>query len=150
MYVKDRFKKFILYGSNPIGEWQVLNKVPEKIIETNTTSNKNPNTRTVVFNRMTKNLIGKGLIKPLSVIDVGCSGGLFEKFRQFEPLLKGLGADPLIEECSRLHAIEENPNIKYIPTFVGITKDQHNKLRFPGYSWKRTVAGNLATKRTNK
>jgi hypothetical protein len=150
MYVKNRFKKFILYGSNPIGEWQVLNKVPDKVNETGNTDNKNLNIQTTVFNRMTKNLVDKGVIKPFSVIDVGCSGGLFEKIRQFEPALKGIGADPLIEECSRLHSIEQNPDIKYVPTFVGITKDQHNKLRFAGYRWERTVAGNFASNRTTR
>jgi hypothetical protein len=149
--VKHKFKKFILYGSNPIGEWQVLNKVFENNkSSTSTIGNTDLNTRTVVFNRMTKNLIGKGLIKPMSVIDVGCSGGLFEKFRQFEPLLKGLGADPIIDECSRLHSLETNPNIKYVPTFVGTAINKNEDLRFPGYNWERTTSGNFSLNRTKK
>lgn len=157
LQVENKFRKFILYGSDPTGTWQTLNKLPRPTFNNTNSTNSSNNTNNTnfiapvkEFNKMTKNLISKNLITPLSVMDIGCSGGLFEKFRQFEPLLKGLGVDPLIEECSRLHSIEENPNVKYIPTFVGTIKDQHNKLRFPGYRWERTVAGNLATKRTNK
>jgi hypothetical protein len=156
LQVENKFSKFILYGSDPTGTWQTLNKVPQQVSNNvSYSSSNNTNSTDIVvptkqFNKMTQNLIAKNLITPLTVIDVGCSGGLFEKFRKFEPLLKGLGADPIIEECSRLHSIETNPNIKYIPTFVGTTINKNEDLRFCGYNWERTTAGNFSLGRTKK
>jgi hypothetical protein len=154
LQVENKFNKFILYGSDPTGTWQTLNRVPKQVLNTSTTSGDNTSNNAVTsikeFSKMTKNLIAKNLITPLTVIDVGCSGGLFEKFRKFEPLLKGLGADPIIDECSRLHSLETNPNIRYVPTFVGTTINKDKDLRFGGYNWERTAVGNFSNIRTKR
>lgn len=68
----------------------------------------------------------RGLFKdePFCVIDVGCSGGIAPVWRVFEPDLRAIGIDPVIEECTRLSAKETNPAVRYLPAFVGLP-DEH-------------------------
>ena len=104
---------------------------------------------------MTKKLIEKKLIKSLNFIDVGCSGGIFPPLRNFDPLLKGVGVDPVIEECSNLNIQEENPNIKYVPIFVGIDKLTVNHVLYDtdttvvGTPWNRLSTSQFMNKRKN-
>ena len=148
--VKNKFTNIILYGSSPDGRWQTLT-------EGSTTQIKqNVNTVTdTKFNSMTKNLISKKLIKPLTFIDVGCSGGIFAPLRNFDPLLKGIGVDPVIEECSNLNIQEENPNIKYVPIFIGIDDVTVNQLLHNaivptvGNAWNRLSTSQFTNKRKN-
>ena len=102
---------------------------------------------------MTKNLISKKLIKPLNFIDVGCSGGIFPPLRNFDPLLKGVGVDPVIEECSNLNIQEENLNIRYVPIFIGIDDETVNHvlynthMRVLGTPWNRLSTTHFMNKR---
>jgi hypothetical protein len=56
----------------------------------------------------------------MSVIDVGCSRGIDALWRVFEPNLSVHAFDPALEECDRLRSAEKNPEVRYIPGFVGI------------------------------
>ena len=148
--VKKKFTNVILYGSSPDGRWQTLT-------EGNTNQIKqNVNTVTdTKFNSMTKNLISKKLIKSLNFIDVGCSGGIFPPLRNFDPLLKGVGVDPVIEECSNLNIQEENLNIRYVPIFIGIDDETVNHvlynthMRVLGTPWNRLSTTHFMNKRTS-
>ncbi len=42
---------------------------------------------------------------PFVLIDVGCSGGIHEGWREFEPHLTAYGFEPSTTECSRLQAL---------------------------------------------
>ena len=146
--VKKKFTNVILYGSSPDGRWQTLT-------EGNTNQIKQ-NVNTVIdtkFNSMTKNLISKKLIKPLNFVDVGCSGGIFPPLRNFDPLLKGVGVDPVIEECSNLNIQEENLNIRYVPIFIGIDDETVNHvlynthMRVLGTPWNRLSTTHFMNKR---
>ena len=146
--VKNKFTNVILYGSSPDGKWQTLNEGKTNQIKQNV--NTVTNTK---FNSMTKNLISKKLIKPLNFIDVGCSGGIFPPLRNFDPLLKGVGVDPVIEECSNLNIQEENLNIRYVPIFIGIDDETVNHvlynthMRVLGTPWNRLSTTHFMNKR---
>ena len=146
--VKNKFTNVILYGSSPDGKWQTLNEGKTNQIKQNV--NTVTNTK---FNSMTKNFISKKLIKPLNFIDVGCSGGIFPPLRNFDPLLKGVGVDPVIEECSNLNIQEENLNIKYVPIFIGIDDETVNHvlynthMRVLGTPWNRLSTTHFMNKR---
>lgn len=148
--VKNKFTNVILYGSSPDGKWQTLTEgKPIQIKQdVNTVNN-------TTFNSMTKNLIEKKLIKSLNFIDVGCSGGIFPPLRNFDPLLKGIGVDPVIEECSNLHLQEENPNIRYVPIFIGIDDITVNHVLYNadthvvGTPWNRLSTTQFMNKRKN-
>lgn len=148
--VKKKFTNVILYGSSPDGKWQTLTE--GKTIQIKQDVNTINDT---TFNSMTKNLIEKKLIKSLNFIDVGCSGGIFPPLRNFDPLLKGVGVDPVIEECSNLNIQEENPNIKYVPIFVGIDKLTVNHVLYDtdttvvGTPWNRLSTSQFMNKRKN-
>jgi FkbM family methyltransferase len=59
----------------------------------------------------------------MSVIDVGCSGGINPLWRSFEPNLSVRAFDPNLDECERLQSLENNPEVRYIPAFVGVHPD---------------------------
>lgn len=54
------------------------------------------------------------LTEDLFLVDVGCSTGIEPLFRAFEPLLAGLGVDPLVNEIERLRQIEQNSKFHYV------------------------------------
>src|SRR5260370_39660125 len=69
-------------------------------------------------------LVGRQLQhESFTLIDVGCSGGLDEAWRSFGPKLRAFGFDPNLAECTRLASLEPNPNVRYIPSFVGVPPD---------------------------
>jgi Methyltransferase FkbM domain len=70
---------------------------------------------------VTRQLVGRGLFgdEPFVLVDVGCSGGIAEHWRQFEPALRAFGFDPLVRECERLNKLERNPGVRYFDRFVG-------------------------------
>lgn len=135
--VSKAFIQYTLYGSNIDGNWQTLHNIPTKFTPSST-DNYVESFRKKEMNRMTSAMIKANIIDRFSFIDVGCSGGILQKLRNFEPVLKGLGVDPLVEECSRLHNLEENPNIKYIPSYVAAGKSSNK-----GYDFYRLHVGSL-------
>jgi len=68
--------------------------------------------------------------EPFVLIDVGCSGGISDEWRAFEPYLHAYGFDPNIQECLRLQSAEKNDEVKYISGFVGLSPDHPFKQRW--------------------
>ncbi len=76
----------------------------------------------VSFNRMTRTMVDDGAFasSPLTLVDVGCSGGIGGLWRTFEPALRAVGVDPVIDECHRLTQREMNQAVQYLASFVGL------------------------------
>ena len=95
---------------------------------------------------LTQCLVERGLFQsnPLTLIDVGCGGGLPRLWRRFEPSLRAVGVDPQIAECDRLQAMESNPGIVYVPRFLRLpTSHPFRQARgdrepWTGNPWERT------------
>jgi len=64
----------------------------------------------------------------VTVVDVGCSGGLDERWRVFGDQLRAWGIDAMTEECARLRALERNPGVQYLDARLGVARD-HPVLR---------------------
>lgn len=60
---------------------------------------------------------------PLTLIDIGCSGGIANYWRVFGHYLAAYGIDPMIEEIKRLQAAETNPNVHYWAGYIGLPSD---------------------------
>jgi len=94
--------------------------------------------------------------EPLSLIDVGCSGGLHWAFREFEPNLRALCFDPNISECKRLSSVEKNPLVKYISGFVGgdpngeLVKNRGNEPYLHRSPWGRLATSKSVEIRAQK
>jgi hypothetical protein len=56
----------------------------------------------------------------VTVIDVGCSGGVGTEWEVFGAALRAVGFDPLVSEIERLRQTEHRPNISYEAAFVGL------------------------------
>src|SRR6516225_1369140 len=56
----------------------------------------------------------------VTVIDVGCSGGVGTEWEVFGAALCAVGFDPLVSEIERLRQTEQRPNISYEAAFVGL------------------------------
>jgi hypothetical protein len=88
-------------------------------------------------------LLDELLTDPVFFIDVGCSGGIDPKLRQFEPRLAGIGIDPLVAEIHRLADSEANPAISYVEAWV----DSDGRMlttESSGYWWPRSSAAAVA------
>jgi Methyltransferase FkbM domain len=85
----------------------------------------------------------------MSVIDVGCSGGIDALWRVFEPNLSVRAFDPNLDEIDRLQSLEKNPDVRYVPGFVGIEPD-HPFLNLTGGRpfWGRNPWDRLAVAAT--
>lgn len=117
----DKNKFFYIgHGSDIDGQWETIHK-------TKVNFSNNQQDVEIKYSSVTENFINKNLITPLTFFDIGCSGGIHKKLRIFEPLLKGFGVDPIIEECADLHSKETNPNIRYIPCFIHGNDDEMYK-----------------------
>jgi hypothetical protein len=68
----------------------------------------------------TQHIVTQGILaeSPLYVVDVGASGGIEPKWDVFSTSLKGVGFDPLVNECKHLSGIERKCNVKYVPAFI--------------------------------
>ncbi len=80
---------------------------------------------TTGFTKMTRSLVEQMSFdaEPFTLLDVGCSGGISQFWRVFEPSLYAVGIDPVVTECERLNEQEHNPNVRYHPVFVGLPDD---------------------------
>lgn len=65
---------------------------------------------------------------PFVLMDVGCSGGISQVWREFGNDLVAYGFDPQQSECRRLQAAEPDPRIEYVPSYVGLRSD-HELVR---------------------
>lgn len=68
---------------------------------------------------MTQRVVAQGLLRgnEFVLLDVGCSGGIDKLWRAFGDQLKGVGFDPLENECRRLEA-EEAAQFRYVPAWI--------------------------------
>jgi hypothetical protein len=83
-------------------------------------------------------------------VDIGCSGGIDPAWRVFGDRLRALAFDASVDECERLTAAEEHPDIKYIAGFVGLQPDHPfaaqvaGKHRYVRNFFPRSSAGRIA------
>jgi len=96
--------------------------------------------RTSLSNACTREIVRRAAFsdEPFVLTDVGCSGGISERWRQFEPAFTAFGFDPLVKECKRLNQEEPNPRVRYFDRFVGW---EGYRGLFPENIEKDTVAG---------
>lgn len=79
-------------------------------------------------------LASSGMIDEVYVVDVGCSGGIDRALRQLEPVLAGVGIDPLVNEVKRLNAAESNPRLAYVAAYVVSDRD-YPKKEYQASNW---------------
>lgn len=73
--------------------------------------------------------------EPFVLIDVGCSGGIDDEWRVFEPNLIGVGFDPNASECARLQKLEQNARIRYVAGYVGLPDENALVRAIGGRFW---------------
>lgn len=73
----------------------------------------------------TSNLLEDDLV----VVDVGCSGGLYDALREFEPKFRAIGIDPLVNEIQRLSQSETNPKVQYLDAWIISDRDPPQPAR---------------------
>ena len=59
-----------------------------------------------------------------NLLDVGCSGGIDNRWRAFGSRLQALALDASVAECARLRKAESNPDIEYVAAFVAARADK--------------------------
>ncbi len=57
--------------------------------------------------------------EPFTLIDVGCSGGIFNPALEFTPSLKAVGFDPITDEVDRLQATTPDEGVRFECALVG-------------------------------
>lgn len=67
--------------------------------------------------------------QPFTLIDVGCSGGLFDPANAFLPDLRAVGFDPIEAEVTRLRASRSEPSVIFECALVGDPDWQQPSLR---------------------
>jgi hypothetical protein len=63
-------------------------------------------------------IAGKLGTEKFRLLDIGCSGGIDDVWRSFEPRLQALGIDASVAECQRLAAAERNTDVSYVAAFA--------------------------------
>src|SRR5688572_29474461 len=58
-----------------------------------------------------------------TLVDVGCSGGLDERWRRFGRRLRAFAFDPSVDEIERLRRVETSGDVKYVAAFATINRD---------------------------
>ena len=66
--------------------------------------------------------------EPLVMLDIGCSGGADNLFKNFNEKILYFGFDPIVEEVERLNITNDNPNFKYINAYIDCEKGVQNHL----------------------
>jgi FkbM family methyltransferase len=86
------------------------------------------------------------------LLDIGCSGGIDQCWRQFGERLEAHAFDPNLDEIDRLRAAEKNPLVRYVGGFVGVSPDDPIRTRrgnrgpFARNPWERlAVARSVST-----
>ena len=64
---------------------------------------------------------------PVTLVDIGCSGGVGTEWNIFGASLRAVGFDPLEAEIERLKRVEQRPNISYVAAFVGLNANQEKE-----------------------
>jgi hypothetical protein len=55
---------------------------------------------------------------PFFLLDVGCSGGIEQRWRIFGDRLRAIGFDPLVAEIDRLNAANTHAGVSYVAAFI--------------------------------
>jgi hypothetical protein len=70
-------------------------------------------------------LVAAGLgSERFSLVDVGCSGGIDQRWRVFGDKLRAIAIDASDAECARLRGLENNSDIDYVAAFVAGSADK--------------------------
>jgi Methyltransferase FkbM domain len=74
--------------------------------------------------RLTEYLVAERVFRdqPVSVVDVGVSGGIEPQWRRYGSDLRVTGFDALEKEVERLNAVETHPGVRYYAALVGSKK----------------------------
>ena len=74
------------------------------------------------YPRMLLSIVEQRLLlnDPFMLFDIGCALGIDPVWRLFGDDLHAHAFDPQLEECTRLEAQENNPNVHYHASFVGL------------------------------
>jgi hypothetical protein len=98
--------------------------------------------------QLARSVVGTGALdnEPFVLVDVGCSGGVDPGWRSYGDRLVAFGFDPNQSEVDRLRAAETNPNVTYIPAFVGLRADHPFLLSGGSDYWSRNPWDRLSTK----
>ena len=80
--------------------------------------------------------------EPFTVIDVGCSGGIFTPSLEFLPDLRAVGFDPLATEVDRLNATTPGPGVGFECALVGTPEWTMPNLRASRGVYARSSAAN--------
>jgi hypothetical protein len=64
---------------------------------------------------------------PVRLVDVGCSGGVLDRWDAFGPHLHAIGFDVLEAEIERLRAAERRPHVTYEAAHVGLRPGQSDE-----------------------
>lgn len=84
------------------------------------------------------------IASPVTVVDVGCSGGLHPAWRAFGDRLRAVGFDPSEAEVARLRAAETRPLVRYEAAFVSGVEDGRAE------PWDRNPWPRLAVSRSEE
>ena len=83
---------------------------------------------------MTRALCASGAFeqKAISLIDVGCAGGIDDCWRAFGLRLHAVGIDAMTDEVARLAGREDNPNIRYLSALLSAAPGDSQARGRPG------------------
>ncbi len=96
-------------------------------------------------------LVSKALESQLTLLDIGCSGGIDPGWRTLGDRLRAFAFDPNLGEVKRLSEIEAHAGITYVPGFVGIPGEAAGQARLTsGNFWDRNPWGRLSVYRTHQ
>jgi FkbM family methyltransferase len=58
---------------------------------------------------------------PFTLVDIGCSGGIHPRWRQFGARLRAIAIDPNVIEITRLRTAETHPGVHYVAAYAGLS-----------------------------
>lgn len=83
------------------------------------------------------------------LVDIGCSGGIDNVWRNFGTRLRALAIDPNVAEIERLKQVETHPGIRYLAAFACLPANHPFALRKGGRSyWGRSPWERLSVVRS--
>ncbi len=71
----------------------------------------------------------------VTLLDIGCSGGLDTAWRSLGDRLVAVGFDPSVQEIERLRSVEQNPRVIYEAAFVVPGRDAAKELKPGGHPY---------------
>ncbi|MCI0719274.1 MAG: FkbM family methyltransferase [Acidobacteria bacterium] len=75
---------------------------------------------------------------PFTLVDIGCSGGIHPRWRQFGTRLRAVAIDPNLAEVERLRKAETHPGVRYVAAYAALPPDHPFLQRKKGLGdWHR-------------